>query len=80
MHDVFRREFALIRAEVAGAGPGLGARLRRNCLTLCARPRNHHGGGDVDMLPFLDRSRPDLAPVLERLRREHAAIVLDGGR
>lgn len=75
VHDAFRRELALIRTEVAGAGPGLGAQLRTNCLTLCAGLRHHHGGEDAAMFPFLDRTRPDLAPVLERLRREHEEIA-----
>lgn len=75
IHDAFRRELSLIRTEVATAGPALGAQLRVNCLTLCAGLRNHHGGEDAAMFPFLDRTRPDLAPVLERLRREHEQIA-----
>lgn len=75
IHDAFRRELALIRTEVAMTGAGLGAQLRVNCLTLCAGLRNHHGGEDAALFPHLDRARPDLAPTMERLRREHAQIA-----
>ncbi|WP_300007957.1 nitroreductase/quinone reductase family protein [Pseudonocardia sp.] len=76
-------------ARAAEADPGWGAyqdgttrvlpvvaQLRMNCLTLCAGLRNHHGGEDAAIFPFLDRTRPDLAPVLERLRREHEEIAV----
>ncbi|GAA3222995.1 hypothetical protein GCM10017691_09610 [Pseudonocardia petroleophila] len=76
VHDVFRRELALIRAELTTSGSVLGAQLRVTCLTLCAGLRNHHGGEDAAMFPFLDRTRPDLAPVLGRLRHEHARIAV----
>ncbi|MBW0117784.1 nitroreductase/quinone reductase family protein [Pseudonocardia abyssalis] len=76
IHDAFRRELALIRSEVATAGPALGAQLRVNCLTLCAGLRNHHGGEDAAMFPFLDLTRPDLAPVVDRLRYEHEQIAV----
>lgn len=75
VHDGFRRELALIRAEVAGSRSGLGAQLRVNCLTLCQGLRNHHGGEDAAMFPGLARYRPDLAPVLSDLRREHDRIA-----
>ena len=75
VHDAFRRELALIRAEVAAAGPGVGAQLRLNCLTLCAGLHNHHAGEDGALFPLLAAQRPDLAPVLERLRAEHEQVA-----
>lgn len=75
VHDGFRRELGLIRAEVARSGAGLGVQLRITCLTLCQGLRNHHGGEDAAMFPALVRHRPDLAPTLDRLRVEHDLIA-----
>ncbi|MFE6740922.1 nitroreductase/quinone reductase family protein [Streptomyces tubercidicus] len=80
VHDGFRRELALIRKEIAASGPGLGAQLRVNCLTLCQGLHNHHTGEDAGMFPLLGRNHPELAPALERLEREHqklAALLAD---
>lgn len=76
IHHAFRRELELIRAEVAKSGPGLGAQLRVNCLTLCRGLHGHHTKEDAGMFPGVGRQRPDLAPVLERLRAEHEAIAV----
>ncbi|MEV0225786.1 nitroreductase/quinone reductase family protein [Streptomyces sp. NPDC050704] len=82
IHDAFRRELALIRKEVAasppggpGSGSGLGAQLRVNCLTFCQGLHNHHTGEDVAMFPFLADRHPELAPVLDRLQKEHQQIA-----
>jgi deazaflavin-dependent oxidoreductase (nitroreductase family) len=82
VHDAFRRELALIRAEVAAAGPNVGAQLRINCLTLCAGLHNHHLGEDGVLFPLVAAQRPDLAVTLERLRVEHERIaaLVDGLR
>ncbi|WP_433833522.1 nitroreductase/quinone reductase family protein [Actinoplanes sp. CA-015351] len=80
VHDAFRRELRLIRAEVARSGTEvLGAQLRVNCLTLCAGLHGHHVREDGGLFPGLEAARPDLAPVLERLRAEHErmAVLLD---
>ncbi|MFF7976534.1 nitroreductase/quinone reductase family protein [Streptomyces sp. NPDC007905] len=74
VHDVFRRELALIRAEMADGGTTLGAQLRVNCLTLCQGLHNHHTGEDTALFPFLADRHPHLAPTLERLRKEHTRI------
>jgi len=76
IHHAFRRELELIRAEVAKSGPVLGAQLRVNCLTLCRGLHGHHTKEDAGMFPGVGRQRPDLAPVLERLRAEHEAIAV----
>ncbi|MEU5342443.1 nitroreductase/quinone reductase family protein [Streptomyces sp. NPDC020766] len=75
IHDAFRRELALIRKEFSAAGPTLGAQLRVNCLTLCAGLHNHHTGEELGIFPFLADSRPELAPALARLRKEHEHIA-----
>ncbi|MGW2643069.1 nitroreductase/quinone reductase family protein [Streptomyces sp. NPDC001348] len=76
VHDVFRRELALIRKEMASGGSSLGAQLRVNCLTLCQGLDNHHAGEDTMMFPFLSDRHPEFAPVRERLRREHERIAV----
>lgn len=73
LHDAFRRELALVRDEVARGGTRLGAQLRVSCLTVCAGLHRHHEGEDTGMFPMLAQD-PSLAPVLDRLRAEHAVI------
>ncbi|WP_024874988.1 nitroreductase/quinone reductase family protein [Saccharomonospora piscinae] len=75
IHDVFRREMALVRAEVAHSGPGLGAQLRINCLTLCQGLRHHHTGEDEGTFPVVETHHPELAPALRRLRAEHETLA-----
>lgn len=75
IHDAFRRELALIRREVAESGPGLGAQLRVNCLTVCQGLHYHHTGEDTGMFPFLAEQHPELRPTVERLRQEHRKIA-----
>ncbi|WP_329598159.1 nitroreductase/quinone reductase family protein [Streptomyces pseudovenezuelae] len=75
VHDVFRRELALIRSELATGSTTLGAQLRVNCLTFCQGLHNHHTGEDVAMFPFLAERHPEAAPALDRLRAEHEHIA-----
>ncbi|WP_049578445.1 nitroreductase/quinone reductase family protein [Streptomyces sp. SBT349] len=75
VHDAFRRELAVIRAEVADSGPGIGAQLRINCLTACEGLRFHHTTEDRGMFPHLEHIHPELTPVLDRLREEHERIA-----
>jgi deazaflavin-dependent oxidoreductase (nitroreductase family) len=79
IHDAFRRELALIRAEVAESGPGLGAQLRVNCLTFCRGLHHHHTGEDTGMFAALAEHRPDLVPTLDRLHQEHERIAVVAG-
>lgn len=76
VHDGFRRELALIRKEIVASGPGLGAQLRVNCLTLCQGLTNHHTGEGAGMFPMLGRNHPELAPALERLQEEHKKLAV----
>lgn len=75
IHDAFRRELSLIRAEVATSGPALGAQLRVNCLTLCRGLHGHHVREDESMFPGLLHQRPALAPTLAKLRTQHEEIA-----
>ncbi|TDD57225.1 nitroreductase family deazaflavin-dependent oxidoreductase [Nonomuraea terrae] len=75
LHDSFRRELALVRAEVAASGPGLGAQLRVNCLTLCAGLHHHHTVESGDLFPYLRDRHPELDAVLDRLHAEHTVLA-----
>jgi deazaflavin-dependent oxidoreductase (nitroreductase family) len=76
IHDAFRLELSRIRREVAASGPGLGAQLRVNCLTVCQGLAHHHAGEDSGVFPMLARRQPGLAPVLDRLGREHEQVAV----
>jgi deazaflavin-dependent oxidoreductase (nitroreductase family) len=75
IHDVYRRELAIIRKEFAASGSSLGAQLRINCLTVCAGLGFHHKMEDGQMFVTLGERYPELTPVIERLRAEHVAIA-----
>lgn len=75
IHDTFRRELTLIRKEIAESGPGLGAQLRVNCLTVCQGLHHHHTMEDTGMFPGVAEHHPELSPVLDRLSREHQKIA-----
>lgn len=75
VHDAFRRELSLIRAEVAASGPALGAQLRINCLSLCTGLHGHHVREDQGMFPALEHAHPDLGPTIARLRAEHETVA-----
>ncbi|MCK2219408.1 nitroreductase/quinone reductase family protein [Actinomadura sp. ATCC 31491] len=75
LHDAFRRELALIRAEVAASGPRVAAQLRVNCLTLCQGLHVHHSREDEHLFPALGSRHPELGPALERLRAEHVTVA-----
>jgi deazaflavin-dependent oxidoreductase (nitroreductase family) len=76
VHDGFRHELAIIREEFASSGSSLGAQLRVNCLTLCQGLHRHHAGEDLGLFRALADRRPDLTPVLDRLRVEHERIAV----
>jgi deazaflavin-dependent oxidoreductase (nitroreductase family) len=75
IHDIFRRELALIRKEFAASGPSLGAQLRINCLTLCQGLHNHHAGESTMLFPSLMTRYPELAPTIKQLDAEHTKIA-----
>ncbi|MEV0679248.1 nitroreductase/quinone reductase family protein [Actinosynnema sp. NPDC050436] len=75
VHDAFRRELATIRAEVAAAGPRLGAQLRVNCLTFCQGLEFHHRVEDGGMFPALGERYPEIADVLGRLGAQHERVA-----
>lgn len=75
VNGAFRRELGLIRDEIQSGGTVIGARLRVNCLSVCANPHSHHQREDLGPFVGLSAQRPALAPVLAALRVEHASIA-----
>jgi deazaflavin-dependent oxidoreductase (nitroreductase family) len=75
IHGAFRRELDLIRREIAGSGPVLGAQLRVNCLTVCQGLHFHHGVEDAHVFPAVAQDHPELAEPLARLRDEHEVVA-----
>ncbi|MGI5164871.1 nitroreductase/quinone reductase family protein [Spirillospora sp. CA-253888] len=75
IHDGYRHELAIIRKELAAAGPRLGAQLRINCLTMCQGLTTHHQGEDGGIFPAVAKARPELAEPLARMEREHEAVA-----
>jgi len=78
VHDAFRRELALIRAEftTSATTATLGAQLRVNCLTFCQGLHNHHTGEDTVLFPLITERHPGSTPALTRLREEHERIAV----
>jgi hemerythrin-like domain-containing protein len=79
IHDMLRGELAAVREGLDSArGPAgprpLEEQLRKKCLSFCEFLHGHHTAEDEHMFPGLAKSHPHLAPVLERLSREHAVI------
>ncbi|MFI5885297.1 nitroreductase/quinone reductase family protein [Streptomyces sp. NPDC051554] len=77
VHDAFRRELSLIRAELTSgtATTTLGAQLRVNCLTFCQGLHNHHTGEDTVLFPLIAERHPGSTPAVTRLREEHERIA-----
>lgn len=73
-HEAFRRDLALIRADVTSAGASVVAQLRINCLTLCQGLQHHHAGEDLMMFPHVVERYPRLRSAMEQLQREHEQI------
>jgi deazaflavin-dependent oxidoreductase (nitroreductase family) len=82
VHDELRGELSAVRQEVgdflAGrAEPpsgGLAPSLTLHCLTLCDALHVHHTREDGTFSSF-GKQFPELAPALDRLRREHHVVA-----
>ncbi|GAB2518879.1 hemerythrin domain-containing protein [Nocardiopsis aegyptia] len=79
IHDILRGELASVREGLdavrgTGAPRPLEEQLRKKCLSFCEFLHGHHTAEDERMFPGLAESHPHLAPVLERLSREHSVI------
>ncbi|MFB4315752.1 nitroreductase/quinone reductase family protein [Actinomadura sp. 21ATH] len=83
IHETLRRDLAALRAETEaylGGGterprPDLADQLRARCVGFCDVLGEHHGNEEARGFPLLEKHHPELAPVLDRLRREHTAVT-----
>lgn len=75
VHGAFRRELAIVRAELARSGPRVGAQLRINCLAACQGLQHHHLIEDAHIFPSLLTAHPELAAAIDRLVAEHHVIA-----
>ncbi|MBF6163740.1 nitroreductase family deazaflavin-dependent oxidoreductase [Streptomyces gardneri] len=82
VHAQLRRDLTEIRASLAeyvrapdvAAQPTPPRDLRAHCLAFCGALGEHHTGED-GVFPALVRLHPELAPVVDRLSREHGVVA-----
>ncbi|MFG2000023.1 nitroreductase/quinone reductase family protein [Spirillospora sp. NPDC048911] len=79
VHAELRADLASVRQDAAvyfegGRKPELGEQLRTHCLTVCDALTGHHTNED-GAFPAVRARFPGLAPLLERLSREHVAVA-----
>ncbi|MEJ3746552.1 nitroreductase/quinone reductase family protein [Actinomycetes bacterium KLBMP 9797] len=70
IHQELRQQLAAVRA---GARTG-GVDVRQHCLAFCGALHAHHTNED-GAFPGIEERIPELAPVLDRLRREHTTVA-----
>ncbi|MFC0039380.1 nitroreductase/quinone reductase family protein [Actinomadura rayongensis] len=81
VHAELRADLAALRDDVLAAldgrapAPDLAAQLRARCRTVCDALGEHHDNEETRGFPGVGAAFPGLAPVLERLRREHVAVT-----
>ncbi|TDD74586.1 nitroreductase/quinone reductase family protein [Actinomadura rubrisoli] len=84
IHNDLRGRLAGLRDEVLAALDGrapaaalsdLGAQLREHCVSVCDVLGEHHDNEEGRAFPRLEAEFPGLAPVVERLRREHVQVT-----
>jgi deazaflavin-dependent oxidoreductase (nitroreductase family) len=74
VHHTLRQDLAAVRAEAPNRASNRAPNLRIHCLTFCGALREHHTTED-GVFPRLEREFPHAAPLLARLREEHAAVA-----
>ncbi|MBE1535243.1 nitroreductase/quinone reductase family protein [Actinomadura algeriensis] len=82
IHDDLRGRMAELRTEMlavpdgrAPHAPDLGRRLREHCVAFCDVLGEHHDNEETRAFPLLAARFPGLAPVIDRLRDEHARVT-----
>jgi hypothetical protein len=73
-HQHLRHQLTTIRAEL-GQTEYAETELLVHCLTFCSALTTHHMGEDDGMFTELLDARPDLAPAIQNLIDDHAAIA-----
>ncbi|MBO2454420.1 nitroreductase family deazaflavin-dependent oxidoreductase [Actinomadura barringtoniae] len=76
VHGELRAELAALKKEAIGVAKGedVERRLRAHCFSVCDALGEHHASEDR-VFPHVQKRYPGLAPVLDRLRREHVAVA-----
>ncbi|WP_067478103.1 nitroreductase/quinone reductase family protein [Actinomadura hibisca] len=78
VHEQLRRDLAALREtavhQSGRPSPDLVEQLRARCRTVCGALTEHHGKED-SVFPRLQEHAPELAPALDRLRREHVVVA-----
>ncbi|MEU6036711.1 nitroreductase/quinone reductase family protein [Actinomadura sp. NPDC047616] len=59
----------------SGTPPALDGQLRERCLLFCEAVHGHHTNETERGFPLLEKRFPELAPVLQELRREHDTLA-----
>ena len=78
VHRVFRREFAAIPGLIAAVPDGDGARAKvvgGHLTFMLLALHNHHAAEDETVWPLLHGRVPARADDIERMERQHGAIV-----
>ena len=73
-HQALREQLTRIRAQL-GRNEHFEAGLQAHCLAFCSALATHHVGEDGGMFAELLDARPDLAPAIQKLIDDHAAIA-----
>ncbi|GAB3686229.1 hypothetical protein GCM10028814_26580 [Angustibacter aerolatus] len=80
VHARLRQALDAARATIDADDPGDGdaaavGDLLLVCHGFCAALDAHHRGEDRTLFPGIEAARPDLAPVLRSLERDHALVA-----
>lgn len=73
-HQHLKDQLTSIRAELGRTEHSV-TELHVHCLAFCSALTTHHTGEDDGMLKELLDARPDLAPAIQNLIDDHAAIA-----
>lgn len=81
-HDVFRREFGLLPSAIRAVPAGDAARsnlVAEHAQLICGLLDHHHHLEEISIWPTLvERSAPQVAPVVQAMEEQHAAIASIG--
>lgn len=75
VHERLRDALAVTRDAVAGDVPAVARDLLLYCHGFCAALDGHHRGEDRHLFPAIAAAYPQLRPVLQALKQDHAMIA-----
>jgi hemerythrin-like domain-containing protein len=76
VHRRLREALAVARSAVEAddSGPTAARELRLYCVGFCAALTGHHRGEDATLFDVVLADRPELAPVVADLKRDHSML------